>query len=209
MSGDSDAYAVPSAEGRAQLLVKGSRFLALVLPLADEASARAILARLAAEHPGATHLCWAWRLGHPASARERCNDAGEPAGSAGRPIARALAAAELSDSLCAVVRWFGGTKLGVGGLRRAYGEAARLALAATPRGVRVDSRRMAGSFPYEIEAPLRALLARAQGRILEARYGESVFWRLELPRSRGGDFLRAAQDLARGLTLFADDGEEG
>jgi hypothetical protein len=85
----------------------------------DEAGGAGAAAAIEAAHRDASHCCWAWRLGAPP--RERCSDAGEPGGTAGPPILRALQTAELADALLVVVRWFGGTKLGKGGLVRAYG----------------------------------------------------------------------------------------
>ena len=78
------SYLAPGGEARAEIREKGSRFLAVAGPAADEAAARDLLAGLERELPGATHYCWAWRLGEPA--RERSADAGEPAGTAGMPI---------------------------------------------------------------------------------------------------------------------------
>src|SRR5205085_1574089 len=84
------------------------------LPAADEAAAKALLSALEREMPNATHHCWAWRLGSPP--RERGADAGEPAGTAGMPILQVLRGAGLSDVMAVVVRWYGGVKLGKGGL---------------------------------------------------------------------------------------------
>jgi putative IMPACT (imprinted ancient) family translation regulator len=105
---------------------KGSRFRALVVPVADEAEARAAHAELAAAMPDASHHCWAWRFAVPAI--ERAGDDGEPGGSAGRPILAQLAGRDIVHTAVIVSRWFGGTKLGVGGLVRAYGGAAAQAL---------------------------------------------------------------------------------
>ncbi len=127
-------YRAPSGEARAELKEKGSRFLAVVRPARDEAGAEAVLAELAAAHRDATHLCWAWRLGSPP--RERSADAGEPHGTAGVPMLQVLRGGELSDVVAAVARWFGGVKLGKGGLARAYAGAVRAAVAELPSELR-------------------------------------------------------------------------
>ena len=142
-------YRAPRAPARGELRVKGSRFLAVVAPAADEAAARAAVEALAREHPGATHHCFAWRLG--AEPRERSSDAGEPAGTAGPPILRALRGAGLSDAVAVVTRWFGGVKLGKGGLARAYAGAARAALAGVETVDRVPT------VTLEVEVPYRSL----------------------------------------------------
>lgn len=105
---------------------KGSRFIATVAPVANEAQARDLLEEVANERPGASHHCWAWRLASPAI--DRAGDDGEPSGSAGRPILAQLSGRNLVDTAVVVTRYFGGTKLGVGGLVRAYGGAAGEAL---------------------------------------------------------------------------------
>ncbi len=105
---------------------KGSRFLATAAPVTTEVDARAFLADVSSEFPDASHHCWAWRIARPAI--ERAGDDGEPGGSAGRPMLSQLVGRDLVDAAVVVTRWFGGTKLGVGGLVRAYGGAAGLAL---------------------------------------------------------------------------------
>ncbi len=105
---------------------KGSRFIATVAPITDEAAAKKVLAEVAAEMPDAGHHCWAWRIASPAI--ERASDDGEPSGSAGRPILSQLTGRDLVDTAVIVSRYWGGTKLGVGGLVRAYGGAAGEAL---------------------------------------------------------------------------------
>jgi len=142
------SYAAPLDESRAEIREKGSRFLAVIGPAMDEAAARAALGTLEREFPDATHHCWAWRLGSPA--RERSSDAGEPAGTAGIPMLQVLRGAGLSDVLAVVVRWFGGTKLGKGGLARAYAAAAREALAALPVLEHVPMVEIAPTFVHPI-----------------------------------------------------------
>src|SRR6185436_14281682 len=141
------SYAAPAGESRAEIRDKGSRFLAVIGPAADEAAAKAVLAALQREFADATHHCWAWRLGSPP--RDRSSDAGEPAGTAGVPILKVLRGAGLSDALAVVVRWFGGVKLGKGGLARAYAAAAREALKALPVAVRAPTARIAVEIPHE------------------------------------------------------------
>ncbi len=113
-----------SGEGRARLTEKRSRFLAFAYPVESREEIEAHLAELRRRFHDARHIACAWRL----RGEERADDAGEPAGSAGRPILQLLQGQGLDGVLVAVVRYFGGVKLGVGGLARAYREAARLAL---------------------------------------------------------------------------------
>lgn len=120
--------------------IKGSRFTATVAPATTEAEALAVIDAVRAEWPAATHHCWAYRL---PDGRTRSSDDGEPGGSAGRPILARLEGDDLRGAVVVVTRWYGGTKLGVGGLIRAYGGAATAALAdahiiEVPETVRVE-----------------------------------------------------------------------
>ena len=195
--GEAEEYAVPARSARARLEEKGSRFLAFLEPVRDEEEANAVLDRLAAEHPDATHHCWAWRLGWPP--RERSRDAGEPSGTAGAPILRALAAAELSDALLVVARWYGGTNLGKGGLVRAYGGAAREAAAAAGVARRLRRRTIEIRLPYEDLGALQRLVHPPEVEVTDERYGADVTLRLAVVASR----LPAIEDLvaSRGLAL--------
>ena len=135
---------------------KGSRFLAVVEAAPEPAAARQVLEELRRLYPDATHHCWAWRLGHPPS--ERSSDAGEPSGTAGRPMLDALRGADLTDVAAVVARWFGGTKLGRGGLARAYAGAVRLALEELPVARRVPTVRFRLELPYDRVGPLQRLV---------------------------------------------------
>jgi uncharacterized YigZ family protein len=108
---------------------RGSKFLAFAYPIRTEADIKVILTHLKAEHPKANHHCWAMRLGTDRSVF-RINDDGEPSGTAGRPILNTLLSRNLSNILVVVVRYFGGTLLGVPGLISAYRKATEEALGA-------------------------------------------------------------------------------
>lgn len=166
------AYAAPAGESRAEIREKGSVFLAAIGPAADEAAARALLAGLEKEFPDATHHCWAWRLGSPP--RERSADAGEPAGTAGVPILQVLRGAGLSDVMAVVVRWFGGTRLGKGGLARAYAAATRDALQGLPVLQKVPTARVAIEVPYEKVGAVKRLLRPPEVELEAEEYGAAA-----------------------------------
>jgi uncharacterized YigZ family protein len=163
------SYPVPARQATAEVREKGSRFLAMVSAAGGEQEARAVLAGVARNHPDATHLCWAWRLGWPP--RERSSDAGEPAGTAGVPMLRALRGAGLSDVLAVVVRWFGGVKLGKGGLARAYAAAVRAALEQLPTAIRVPRVRLAISAPLTRIGAVKRLVHPPEVKIESETYG--------------------------------------
>jgi len=125
-----DERVVPAGPGRGEVREKASRFFAFAHPVSSAAEAGAIVEGLRREYHDATHVAFAWKIGTGNSVSQRCSDAGEPSGTAGKPIAAAISSAGVCDIVIAVVRYFGGTKLGTGGLARAYREAAEKALAA-------------------------------------------------------------------------------
>src|ERR1700688_5185714 len=163
------SYEVPARQVTAEIREKGSRFLAVVDAAAGEEEARAVLAALARRHPGATHLCWAMRLGWPP--RERSSDAGEPAGTAGVPMLHALRGAAICDVMAVVVRWCGGVKLGKGGLARAYAAAVCAALAELPTLVRVPTVRLALAAPLDRIGAVKRLLHPPEVELESEDYG--------------------------------------
>lgn len=123
-----DTYKTIENGSEAVFRDRGSKFLAFAYPLKSESEIKAIIARLKSEHPKANHHCWAMRLS-PDRSVFRVNDDGEPSGTAGRPILNTLLSANITNVIIVVVRYFGGTLLGVPGLINAYGTAAKMALA--------------------------------------------------------------------------------
>ena len=156
---------IPSALRHEIDPILGSRFVADVAPASDATSALELVERVRAEFPDASHHCWAWRL-PPAGIDFRYSDDGEPRGSAGVPILKRIEGAGLVGVCAVVTRWFGGTKLGVGGLMRAYGGAAAAALAEVGSVEVVPTTPCTVVYPYECEGNVQALLA--FGRGLEA-----------------------------------------
>lgn len=124
---DLTQYCTLKSGSQAELKEKGSKFLAFVFPVQDESDIKERLTELREKYPDATHHCYAWILGTQRE-RERANDDGEPNNSAGKPILRHLYGAGLTNVLAVVVRYYGGTKLGVSGLIQAYGGATKMAL---------------------------------------------------------------------------------
>ncbi|WP_288351564.1 YigZ family protein [uncultured Alistipes sp.] len=142
-----DTYLTLEAAAEAASREQSSKFLAYAYPVRTEEEIREHLDALRKRHFDATHHCYAWRLG-PRGERWRANDDGEPSGTAGKPILGQLLSAEVTDCLIVVVRYFGGTKLGVPGLIAAYREAAAEALAAATVVERTVDREIRVDFPY-------------------------------------------------------------
>lgn len=150
-----------------------------------------------AELPQATHHCWAWRLG-PAAA-ERSSDDGEPSGTAGVPILQVLRGAELSDVLAVVVRWYGGTKLGKGGLARAYAGATREALAALATVERVPTDLLELEAAYDRIGAVKRLIHPPEVELVDERYGATARWRVRVYRRRRAELEAALADLGVAL----------
>lgn len=187
------SYPAPAGEAWGELREKGSRFLAWIGPAASEDAARDALNAIARRSPDATHHCWAWRLGAPP--RERSSDAGEPAGTAGVPILQVLRGAGLSDTLAVVARWFGGTKLGKGGLARAYAAAAREAVAALPIVQRAPTIRISLQIPYERVGAVKRLIHPPGIELESEEYGAEARLVLCVHEDRGDAFREALADL--------------
>jgi putative IMPACT (imprinted ancient) family translation regulator len=160
-----------------------------VIPIADAEEAAREIARLEKEHHDASHVCFALKLGTGDAARRRASDAGEPAGTAGAPIAAAIEASLLTDVLVAVVRHFGGTKLGKGNLARAYRAAAAEALSGTPRRTVWETLTVEVVASWDRVAAVRRLIAPPDVRLVEENAGELCRLRLEVRAARA-DTLR-------------------
>jgi uncharacterized YigZ family protein len=152
------------------LIVKKSRFIGCVQAVPDRAAAQAVVAGLRAEHPAATHVCWALLAGRQSAA----NDDGEPGGTAGRPMLEVLRRQDLEGVLATVVRYFGGVKLGAGGLVRAYTDAVAQALLAAHKVPLQKTVTLHCAVPYALEGTLRRELQLAHAVLGEVKHGDVV-----------------------------------
>jgi len=183
MTPPGEPYLAPAGTARSEVREKGSRFLAIVEPVDDEREARRRLESLAEENSDATHVCWAWRIGQPP--RERRSDAGEPTGTAGVPMLQVLRGSELSDVLVAVIRWYGGVKLGKGGLARAYAQAVRQALEQLPTVECIPTVSLEVLIPYARFGEIKRVVHPPEVVIAEERYtDETVQLKLEVAVDR-------------------------
>ena len=198
-----DAFLVPGGEGRTETRVRGSRFLALASRATSPDEAEALVSKRAAAMHDASHHCYAWRL---RDGRCRAADAGEPGGSAGAPILAAIEGREIADCVVVVTRHFGGTKLGVGGLVRAYGDAAAAALEEMPVQEARPGVRLRITFPYEHTATVMRLIEAADVAEVEHGYdagGAEGTVSFSLPRVAEEAFVAGLTE-ASGGSLFAN-----
>ena len=189
----------------AELEERGSRFLAVAEPVGDRAGAEAFFAREARAQRNPTHVVPAFRL---RDGTAFSSDAGEPAGSAGAPVLAALSGAGLHDTAAVVVRWYGGTNLGLGGLVRAYGGALARALEGAPvvRCERAADVRL--RYGHEQTSAVMRCVTTHAGRELEHSYGEQgVELRFRVPLARCESLQRCLRDSTRGAVALERLGE--
>ena len=197
-----EGYPVPARTTRAEDVVHGSRFIATVglAPTADEA--RAFIDSLRAEFPDATHNCWAYVAGPAGStASIGMSDAGEPHGTAGRPMLDVLLHSGVGEIVAVVTRYFGGTKLGTGGLVRAYGGAVQHALADLPTVMKVERVPLRITTGYAEVTLLRRLLAEYDADEVAEDYSDVVRWRAAVPKARLAAFEAAVAELSAGRAV--------
>lgn len=167
-------YPIPAETTRVEIGVVNSRFIATIGEARTAAEARAFIDRIRTEFHNATHNVYAFRAGYGGSITEGMSDDGEPPGTAGRPALAVLRGADLGDVVLVITRYFGGTKLGTGGLVRAYTEAAQAGLEALPRAERVERRRGLLEIPYNLYEQVKRLVAAHQGQIEDEDFAAEV-----------------------------------
>lgn len=172
-------YRTLDSPGEAMFRVKGSRFIGRVSPVSDVAAADEIRDTITAEHPDATHVVPAYRI-RDNPLREYQDDAGEPGGSAGPPMLNVLQGEELVNVLAIVVRYYGGTNLGIGGLVRAYSTAVKRALADTDIVERSPHARFTITIDYADSGAVRSILAGSDASF-DAEYAEHVVFDVAVP----------------------------
>lgn len=193
-----DGYLVPARVVRREIRVVNSRFIATAGPAAGVEEARAFIAGIRDEFPDATHNVPAYLIGHGASLIAHCGDDGEPSGTAGRPVLAVLRGSGLGDVVVVVTRYFGGTKLGTGGLVRAYGDAAREVLEAIPRARRVATHVVRMTVPYALFERARQLVREHHGEVLDESFGAEVTITARLAVAEYASVEDGVQELTRG-----------
>jgi uncharacterized YigZ family protein len=192
-------YTLPAAL-EAELEIRKSRFIAYAIPVADRDAAMDELRRLRTVHPTATHICWALLAG----GQSGMSDDGEPSGTAGRPILEVLRHHDLDGVLAAVVRYYGGVKLGAGGLVRAYTDAIARALQDAPRVERIAFAQLAMEIGYPDEARVRRWLEQQHYALQNSAYTMNVQLVIRLPASALESARATLRDITQGRVRFPD-----
>ena len=192
-----DSYLTMASEGTHEIKIKGSRFIALGYPIETAVEAAGILDRIRKREFAATHHCYAWTVGIEEE-QFKYSDDGEPSGTAGRPIYQAITGRNLKKVLVVVVRYFGGTKLGTGGLTRAYAQAAADLLDKAKVVERLLCQRLRFSVPFTLYDRLLRLIS-AGGYGIEAQdFAEGVTMTVDVRKSKADLFLTQLAELTGG-----------
>jgi len=193
-----------AAPVHAELEIRKSRFIALAVPVADRPAAMAVIGDLRTAHPTATHVCWALLAG----GQSGMSDDGEPSGTAGRPILEVLRHHDLDGVLAAVVRYYGGVKLGAGGLVRAYTDAIAAALKDAERIERIAYATLAVEVDYADEPRVRRWIDQSAGdgcTLADTRYGALATLVIRLPATARDAAVQALRDATHGRAGFPDE----
>lgn len=187
-----------------ELVIKKSRFLACVQPMPDRAGALQAVAGLRAAHPGAAHVCWALLAGGQSAAV----DDGEPSGTAGRPMLDVLRHQDLEGVLATVVRYFGGVKLGAGGLVRAYTDSVAQALLQAHKVQIIKLQGLRCTAPYALEGMVRRELDAAGARLDVVAHGDEVLFAFSLPAQDAAALRTRLDNAGHGRIAWPESEEE-
>jgi uncharacterized YigZ family protein len=196
-------YPIPAEETRIEIRVANSRFITTLAPVFSVEEAKAFIGRIKAEFADASHNVPAYVVGYGPSVTAHCNDDGEPSGTAGRPTLAVLQGSGLGDAAVVVTRYFGGTKLGTGGLVRAYGDAVRAVLEAAPRAEKVPTHTVMVAVPYHLFEQVKLLVEAHNGRILDETFAADITLTIQFTVETFPTFQDALQELSHG-TLTAE-----
>lgn len=175
--------------GFAEQTITKSRFIAMAAQCSSEREIGAALRAFAAQHQNAHHLAYAFRIKTEQGIVQRFSDAGEPSGTAGMPVLKFIEGRDLINVCVAVIRYYGGINLGTGGLARAYGGTAKLALDAAKTGDFIEMQTMAITIHYNQMDALTRALTKCNGSILNKTFNEQVSLELSLPKDEAIGFL--------------------
>ncbi len=195
-------YKIPVGDAEYRLTERGSRFIGYCAPTADDKTAVEIIEQRSRRHHDATHHCWAYRVGDPIVPTERSSDAGEPSGTAGRPILEQLCKANLIGAVLVVSRWFGGTKLGRGGLMRAYGSCAAETIARLETRIERPVATLVVECGYDIIGLVERTAGKFEGKVEGGDYGETVRLKVCLPVSSEEEFKQQLSEAGAGKVRF-------
>jgi uncharacterized YigZ family protein len=192
------SYKVPLATSSSEQLIKNSRFICHLGPASTREQALQEIESIRAQHPRANHVCWAYIAGPPSTAVKDQSDDGEPRGTAGKPMLTIIEHSGFGEIWTTVTRYFGGIKLGTGGLVRAYGSSVRQTLDIADFAIREPQTRCILEADYRHLATIEAVVRSAQGSIVDKDFGERVLVTMLIPEHRFTAIRQQLIDSSRG-----------
>ena len=199
-----DQYKIIKKSVEASIRVKGSRFLGRAFPVVDAVGFKDVLQIRSKEYHDATHHCWGYRVISGDRIDEASSDAGEPSGTAGKPILSVVSGRNLFNVGVIITRYFGGTKLGTGGLVRAYGECAGATLDRAQVITKVILGTLVCRFPYDLMNTVMRIMDRYQGAVTGSDYALDAKVTITVPRSKIPLIKTDLFDACRGNIEFFD-----
>lgn len=198
-------YSIPKGAIETDFFEKKSRFITNLCNITSKTEAITFIKSINLLHSDANHNCTAFIVGNPDSPKDiHCNDDGEPSGSAGKPMLHILLHKNIGDVVVVVTRYFGGVKLGTGGLVRAYGKAVKDGLDKIVLIPFTEKTTITTSFQYQFEAAVRQLIEKSGAHLLSTKYTESVIFVIELVLENKVKFCNDIRDLSRGRAEICD-----
>lgn len=196
----SKRYNIPQpGRHRSEEIIKRSRFITTVAWAPDAGAAKTFIESIKAEFPDATHNCWAYAAGSPGdTAAVGFSDDGEPHGTAGRPMLNALLHSGIGEAAVVVTRYFGGVKLGSGGLVRAYSGATAKGLEATPLREKITPARLRVALDYTLVTQFKRALQEFEAVVLEEEFTDTAGFCVEMPEEHAEEFTRFLTNLSHG-----------
>jgi len=204
---EKDVYFTPGKAGRFELRVKGSRFIGHAAFAASRELAEQLVDSICRQYADATHCCYAYRIGTGDAAVFRTHDAEEPSGTAGRPILEAIDRRHLTNAVCVVARYFGGVKLGTGGLARAYGECAGKAIDAGGIEERYLTETLRIRFGYEATGRVMGTIRKHRVKVEKGDFKSASEIRVLVRKSHAQAFCRDLRDATSGKVDVSNDPE--
>lgn len=198
-------YLIPTQDVMVEQVIKKSRFIAYIQRTENKQQALSFISAIKLTHPNARHHCWAYIAGHPSSTTNIAfNDDGEPQGTAGKPIMSVLQHHAIGEISVVIVRYFGGIKLGSGGLIRAYSSSTQLAIETLKTQLLVPTKVLKIKFDYTSEEKVRLYLGKQQIIPAKSEYLEQIFMTLEVEESQLVNIQRGLMNATAGkLSLIA------
>jgi len=201
-SNPSDEYLTIRSLARAKTKVEGSIFIATAIPVDSEEEAKGSIREISGKFFNATHNCFAFRIKSAGGESERFSDAGEPRGTAGMPILSAIQSENLCNVLVVVTRYFGGVKLGTGGLSRAYRQSAQSALQRAEKVTRWITSEMTLSYPANTIGKVNQIFTKYGIRVKDQGYDDSPTARVEVRTSLLDKVKKALVEVTNGQVKF-------